>query len=214
MKTQLFIAAFTALFTLPVFAQQMTVNTGKTTLGARAGVNFQNINGKNSSGNDLKNGMTTGFNAGLNAEIPIGAGTYIQPGVLFSRKGADLGGNKEVNISYLEVPVNLVYKPILGTGNMILGFGPYVAFGIGGQYKDNGAERDVEFVDAYNGRMYEYKRVDAGGNILAGYEFANKLSFQLNAQLGLLDINPKVSSSSDDTRWRNTGWGISAGYRF
>jgi hypothetical protein len=57
------------------------------------------------------------------------------------------------------------------------------------------------------------KRFDAGGNLLAGYEFANKLSFQLNAQLGLVNINPEISGS-DKTKYRNTGFGVSLGYRF
>jgi hypothetical protein len=49
---------------------------------------------------------------------------------------------------------------------------------------------------------------------LFGYEFANRLSFQLNAQLGLTDIHPEYQSNPDLNKATKTGFGISAGYRF
>jgi hypothetical protein len=41
--------------------------------------------------------------------------------------------NTTLKISYLELPLNFLYKPMLGKGHLLLGFGPYVAFGIGGK---------------------------------------------------------------------------------
>ncbi len=35
----------------------------------------------------------------------------------------------------MELPVHVVYKPQLGTGKLIVGFGPYVAYGITGKVK-------------------------------------------------------------------------------
>jgi hypothetical protein len=196
----------------------MTVNTGKTTLGLRGGVNFQNINGKNSSGDKLENKLLTGFHGGLNIEIPVGSGFYVQPGLLYSRKGAKLeNSDTKAKLSYIDVPVSLVYKPVLGTGNMLLGFGPYVGFGLGGKVNNGNNEVDIEFNnDPVNTLSYtRFKKLDAGANLLAGYEFNNKVSFQLNAQLGLVDINPEmINASNDKTNWRNTGWGVSIGYRF
>lgn len=58
------------------------------------------------------------------------------------------------------------------------------------------------------------KRVDAGGNLLFGYEFSNKFSAQLNAQLGMVKINTKVENPTDNAKYKNTGFGISLGYRF
>ena len=43
-----------------------------------------------------------------------------------------------IKISYLEMPLNFLYKPLLGTGHLLLGFGPYVALGIGGKVKNEG----------------------------------------------------------------------------
>jgi hypothetical protein len=57
--------------------------------------------------------------------------------------------------------------------------------------------------------------MDAGANFLFGYEFANKVSFQLNAQLGLLKINPEYEGTTNDqTSAKNTGFGFSIGYKF
>jgi len=85
---------------------------------------------------------------------------------------------------------------------------------IGGKVERNGAESEVEFVNDYadaDPLKSPFKRLDGGANFLAGYEFANKLSFQLNAQLGLLNIAP---DGANDNKVKNTGFGLSLGYRF
>lgn len=213
---KLVMAAAIGLFSLPALAQTMTVNTGRTTFGIRAGVNFQTLNGKNNEGRDLENNISTGFHAGLNAEVPLGTGFYVQPGVLYSLKGAELeNGQDKIRLSYIEVPINLVYKPILGTGNMVLGFGPYVGFGVDGKYDINDRETEIDFVGEYepNNNAPQLRRLDGGANLLAGYEFANKLSFQLNAQLGLLNILPE-NYPAEEAKLKNTGFGVSLGYRF
>jgi hypothetical protein len=220
MKKKILFFAITLCSGLYSFSQQpsMTVNTRKTTFGVRAGMNFQNINGKDGAGNKLQHDLTTGFNAGINAEMPLGGGMYLQPGILFTQKGAKLEQSSDkVKLNYIDIPVNLVYKPILGKGNMVLGFGPYVGFGLGGKREYANTESDVTFSNETVSSLdySRFKKVDAGANFLAGYEFSNKLSLQLNTQLGLLDINPEsIGSTSDKVNWRNTGWGISIGYRF
>jgi hypothetical protein len=225
MKTASFI--LTAVFSVAVLSvsaqsTETSVTTpGGTTFGIRAGVNFQNINGKDANGDKLENKIKTGFNAGVNAEIPVATDFYIQPGVLFSTKGAKFeNSDDKINLSYVEVPVNLVYKPLLGTGRVMIGFGPYAGFAVGGKIKQAaGDDFDIKFekdITQTENQSWAYaKRFDAGANFLAGYEFSNKLSFQLNAQLGLININSNNASILDDkTARKNTGFGISAGYRF
>jgi len=204
MKTKILAVAIASLFTTAMFAQS------KTTFGIRAGVNFQNLNGEDENGDKLDNKLKTGFNAGVNAEIPVGIDFYVQPGLLFTTKGAKANvGDSKINLSYLELPVNFIYKPELGEGRMVLGFGPYAAYAIGGTIKAGSVESDIEFGD----QPAETKRFDAGANLLAGYEFSNKLSFQLNAGLGLLKINNRPDSDTKSSV-KNTGFGVSLGYRF
>ncbi len=58
--------------------------------------------------------------------------------MLFSTKGAKAKeGDVKINLSYVEIPVNFIYKPELGTGRMVLGFGPYAAFAVGGKTKES-----------------------------------------------------------------------------
>ena len=230
MKTRIGLIAAIVLGTIFSHAQEKTSTTGGTSFGLRGGVNFQNINGKDENGDKLKNDLLTGFNIGLNAEIPVGVDFYFQPGLLYSLKGAksedDILGqsfNTTLKISYLEIPLNFLYKPLLGTGHLLLGFGPYVAFGVGGEatYEGGGSSltEKVKFkktVSSSDPNDVVYIRpMDAGANLLAGYEFSNRFSFQLNTQLGLVKINPEYEGvSNDESSVKNTGFGISLGYRF
>lgn len=194
-----------------------------TTFGVRAGVNFQNINGKEADGSSTDYKLKTGFNIGVNAEVPIAPDFYVQPGLLFTTKGAKVkvtgADDAKVNLSYLEIPINLLYKPEIGGGKLLLGVGPYFAFGVGGKLKQGSNDETIKFknevtVSEASSAPY-FKRFDAGGNLLFGYEMSSKLSFQLNAQLGMVKINPKITGvSSDKTKYHNTGFGISVGYRF
>lgn len=203
-----------------------TSSTSPVSFGLRAGVNFQNINGEDEDGDDLDNKLATFFHGGINVEIPVAPDFYIQPGVLYTMKGAKADNeNFKAKISYLDVPVNFVYKPALGSGKLILGIGPYIGFGLGGNisYDNNNVtiKKDIEFKSETTTADYVanggavVKRIDAGGNLLFGYEFANKLSLQLNAQLGMVNIRPKLSDNPDaDGSMKHTGFGISLGYRF
>ena len=194
------------LLTVPALAQS------DVTYGIRAGVNFQNLNGKDMDGDKLENDLKTGFNVGVNAEIPIGIDFYLQPGLLFSTKGAKYnfqGTEATRNISYLELPINFLYKPELGDGHLLLGFGPYAAYALGGKIKGGGTDIDMEF----GNEIGETKPFDAGANLLAGYEFSNNLSFQLNAGLGLINMYNRPAGDSESSV-KNTGFGVSLGYRF
>jgi len=198
--------------------------------GIIGGVNFQNLNGKDFSGDKLENDMIVGFHAGVNVLIPIAPEFYFQPGLLFSTKGATnenvvLGTTitTTTNLSYIELPINLVYRGELGNGFVLVGFGPYVGYGIGGKVSVEGGsvtlENDVEFksvVETDDELLTPYfKAFDAGANVFAGYEMAGGLFMQLNAQLGLLNINPEDKRITDDeSSVKNTGFGLSLGYRF
>ena len=226
------IGLITAIVLVTFFsgAQQTKSRAGGTSFGLRAGVNFQNINGKDENGDKLDNDMLTGFNIGINAEIPVGIDFYFQPGLLYTIKGAKsedviLGQTikGKVKISYIELPLNFLYKPMLGNGHLLLGFGPYVALGLSGKvtYEGGGSSSssDIKFknkvMNTDSDDVVYVRPVDAGGNLLAGYEFSNRVSFQLNAQLGLTKINPEYEGvTGDKTSAKNTGFGFSLGFRF
>ncbi len=185
------------------------ITAGAQGLGVNAGVNFFNQTRK-SNGNkvdDLK--MLTGFHIGVDYEIGVAPDFYFAPGLQFSTKGTnvDFVDTKAV-MNYFEVPLNLVYKPLLGDGNLIVNFGPYLGYAISGKYKNDIADTDIEFGsdDTDN-----YKPFDMGANIGFGYQLGMGLSFKLNAQLGLINIKPEGDS---DNLIKNNGFAFSVGYRF
>jgi Outer membrane protein beta-barrel domain len=227
MKKTIVLMVVTVFCSMLSQAQKNTSSSGSVSFGLRGGINFQNISGKDVNGNKLSSDMLTGYNFGINAEFPLAPQFYFQPGLLFSQKGAKnlqpTPGEtafSTIKISYVELPLNLVFKPALGQGHMLLGFGPYVALGVAGNANvGSGQDMDIKFqntvADSDPNNVVYIRPVDAGANMLAGYEFRNKVSFQLNVQLGLVKINADYDKiANDETIAKNTGFGLSLGYRF
>jgi hypothetical protein len=222
MKTRL-ISIFAILLITASFATAQDL--GKPSFGILGGVNFQNLNGKDYAGDKRENDMKVGFHIGVNMQIPVAPEFYFQPGLLLSTKGAIAEGNAsktKTSLSYIELPLNLVYKGLLGPGYVFLGVGPYLGYGIGGKVNvESGSESndyDIEFtnvVEISDPQLVPYyKAFDAGGNIFFGYEMAGGLFAQFNAQLGMVNINPEYKILPDDkSSIKNTGFGLSLGYR-
>lgn len=219
MKTRL-ISVLVALMLTVTFATAQDM--GKMSFGIIGGVNFQNLNGKDVFGDKLENDMKIGYHIGANVRIPIAPEFYFQPGILFSTKGAKDNSTSTTyttNLSYVEMPLNLLYRGLLGQGYIILGLGPYFGYGIMGNVKSDDSTNDIEFTNTVEITdpltVPYYKAFDAGGNLFFGYEMANGISAQMNVQLGMVKINPEYKILTDDkSSIKNTGFGISLGYRF
>jgi hypothetical protein len=230
MKTK--ILSVIAVLVLTATALQAQVE-----FGVVAGPNFQNMVGKDADGDKLTNGLLVGFHAGVTANIPIAPDFYFQTGLLFSQKGSknNMGlipvkassddYNTTTRISYIDLPLHLLFRPELGNGHILVGFGPYVAFGIGGKQMVDYAslptmEQKVKFKGEITGderwdlENTYFKRFDAGADIFFGYEMSMGLWFRLNAQLGLLNMIPDVADYDGEANLKNTGFGLSVGYNF
>ena len=215
------------IFTLLIStAMAQSGEMGKTSFAVLGGVNFQNLNGEDNSGDKLENDLIIGYHFGVNAQIPVAPEFYFQPGLQFSTKGAENTANSLTStykLSYVELPLNFVYKALVGNGYFMVGLGPYVAYGVGGKAIYEGgslsSESDIKFKnEVVSGdplTTVYVKPFDAGGNIFFGYEMAGGLFLQLNAQLGMLNIRPDNYLLTDDnSTLKNTGYGLSLGYRF
>ncbi len=225
MKTKLFPIILTIALSVSMAAAQGQ-DRSQTSFGVLGGINFQNLSGVNHINERLDNQMLIGYHAGINIQIPLVPEFYFQPGLLFSTKGAanSVGPLESTyKLSYIEMPLNLLYKGALGNGFVLLGFGPYIGYGIMGKVKREGVgetqtydivfQNEIEVGDPL-GTSY-FKRFDAGGNIFAGYEMAGGLFFQLNTQFGLLNIYPEDKRFPvGKNKIRNIGFGLSLGYRF
>lgn len=211
-----------------LFSSSFAIAQEKTNMsfGILGGVNLQNLNGKLSSGDDLENDMLMGFHGGINIQVPVAPEFYFQPGLMLATKGAKYTNGpltSTTKLSYIEMPLNLVYKASLGNGFFMLGFGPYLAYAIGGNVKTEGGsvsvEQDIEFKSVVETgdplTVPYYKAFDAGANIFVGYQMAGGLFLQLDTQFGMLNINPEDKRIlTDKSTKKNTGFGLSLGYRF
>lgn len=224
----------TILFVLLTTASNIIY--AQTKVGIKAGVNFSNMMITNENGNKENTQSTPGFLLGLTADIPVTGDLYIQPAILYSSKGfkQETGGfygsatNFEVKASYIEVPLNMLYKPRLGAGHLLVGAGPFMAYGTGGNWSSDTdiligdirikGEGNVAFRNdgsIRNDAEYTYGRpLDYGANFLAGYEFFGQLSIQFNAQVGINDLKPEVDGVKREGKLKNKGFGISLGYKF
>ena len=229
MKTKIISVVAIALFS--VAALQAQVN-----FGVVAGPNFQNMTGKDADGDKITNGLIVRFHAGVQAAIPISPDFSFQTGLLFSQKGSKnneglipmKAASDEYNtttcISYVELPLHLLFRPEFGNGRILVGFGPYVAMGIAGkQNVEMGSlsyEQKIKFESEIEQSMTwdidhaYYRRFDAGADIYAGYELAMGFFVRLNAQLGLLNMIPDIPDWDYESTLRHTGFSISAGYNF
>ncbi len=189
------------LATFSVAAVPANAQAGR--FGINAGVNFANINGKDVEGTKLK----TGFQAGVTYDIGLADEFVLQPGVSYVQNGTKLDAfNSKLHLNYIQVPVTFQYQPALGTGNLLLGVGPYVGFGVGkvkGSLFDDKVSSKSDWDDA------GLKKVDAGGKLLVGYQLGMGLSFNLNANLGMA----RLAKNKDD-KIHNTSFGITLGYKF
>jgi len=217
MKTKiLFLISLLMITTLSLQAQIR--------FGAKGGLNLQNITGKDDEGDKLENDLKPGFHLGAFADIPIAPDFYFEPGLLFSTKGCkfDITPDTKVsmNLSYIELPLNLIFRPQFGESHLIVGFGPYLAYGIKGKIKDPDSDEseDIKFknkVSLDDPEGFYMKAFDAGANIFVGYELPMSLFFTLNTQLGLINLSPDYEGeTSSKVSIKNTGFGISVGYRF
>lgn len=229
-KLHLIICAVSIVSSIQTNAQSNSNSTNHVEFGIQTGIQFQNINGTDVNNNKLNNNLLIAFNAGLNITFTIVPEFFVQSGLLYSLKGAtgeeiDFGVvmKRNIKINYIELPIHLLYKPMLGNGHLILGIGPYIALGISGKvkYEGGGASltQTIKFKNSVSltdpGNYSYFRPLDAGADLVAGYEFSNNISFQLNAQLGLIKINPKYEFANDSkTSAKNTGFGLTIGYHF
>ncbi|UYQ92946.1 PorT family protein [Chitinophaga horti] len=184
---------------------------GQVKYGIVVGPNFSSMTSK-LGGEKHTSDLKVGVRAGFTADIPLADDFYVQPSLLYANKGGKEDGeffgldySYKTNLHYLNVPVNFLFKPEVGTGNMILGVGPYFAWALSGKSGDNDIEFGSDEMD------HDLKRFDSGGNLQVGYELKNGLNFVLHAEMGFINLAPGGDS---DNAARTNSFGVSVGYKF
>lgn len=219
----------------PALALILVANaaSAQISLGAQAGAVFAKSKTDDFTstipGIDLSTKNRVGFTAGLIADIPIGeSGLRLMPELNFVQKGLKADGTVDIdilgqivtaqaeaniNLSYIDIPVNLAYAVEAGNGRFIIGAGPYAGFGLSGKSKvkvsalgqSEEEEDDIEFGSDED----QIKRMDFGANFMAGYIMNNGLMLKVNYSLGLTNL-----SNVSDSDWKNRYFGVTVGYFF
>lgn len=226
MKKYILMNVFLFTLQLALFAQEES----RFGFGVYGGANMQNINGTNEAGQTLKNTLVPKLVAGINLSYLIAPEIHLQAGLQYIGKGTkgevqyeDNNGQRTItrtlNLHYIELPIHFIYKPQVGSGHLILGFGPYFGYCLGGNAVLNGTpaveETKITFTktvatDVKNNLSY-FKPLDIGANFMVGYAFQNGINVLLNTQLGLININ---ANNGSDLSNKNTGFGLTLGYQF
>lgn len=166
--------------------------------GAKAGVNFTNMNSDRFSDNNTM----TGLHLGLLAEIPITDRFSIQPEVLYSTMGTSaeeimLGGSPgttEYKLDYIQVPV---LAKVYLTQSLSLEAGPSFNFLVNEEI--GGEETDF-------GSSFEF-----GGAVGASYKFRGGFFGDVRYFNGFTDA---IDSENYTNSIKNNGFQVGVGFMF
>lgn len=222
---------------ISIFAIQQHANA-QTKVGLRAGVTYSNLHIKDDADKKTSTQSVPGIQIGLTVDVPLTGNFYIQPGLIYARRGfkqekessLGYGFNFEVKAEYVEIPVTFLYQPKWGSGKLLIGAGPYIGFGTGGTWSNDnqvvvqgdiviGNKGDLIFRnDGFEGgnlESYNYGRpIDYGAGFLLGYEHKSGIYLQGNTQVGIANLQSRYGDFKPKGTKRNANFGIAVGFKF
>lgn len=166
---------------------------------------------------DLNSKVKMGYRVSGAAEIGLGGGLYIAPGLTFKSQGGnyDLNSFRKIfglapssgdnakanrahlNYHYLSVPLNLGFRaeltPTLGFSAEV---GPYFAYALSGKGAYGDSDMDLFSMPEFVKKSLEFKRFDAGINASVAVDFSRAV-FRIGTEYGLTN-NVKVQSLLGD----------------
>ncbi|MBC8110743.1 MAG: PorT family protein [Verrucomicrobia bacterium] len=198
--------------------------SAQTKFGLSIGVN---LSGVSTDAPNTKINLRPSFQIGAMADIRLSEKLFFQGSLLFSERGYGfLAITETVDsslalprssvvtsegkriLSYIDLPVLLVYKLDLGIGRAFVGAGPYFSYNLRGVNKENNtyvvnSDRDLS-ITKINGnydmnRLQEISRIDYGATFTLGIEFEEKWQLAAHYGLGLADIDPNQYKVSNRT---------------
>ena len=178
------------------------------TLGIKAGVTAANQ--KRIEHEDYYEHSTkakAAFHFGVFAEKQIINNLYAQPAIQITGKGASHTSSyndvvTRFRITYLGLPLSVIYKHKVVSGKVYAGIGPVMSFALGGKYSQKGKSRKL-FEEGS-----DWKKSDFGINLLGGFEFNSGLMASVSVQNGFTDIYKHEAA-----KIRNTTINFSVAYK-
>ena len=188
--------------------------------GLKAGLNLSNMVDKDKDeiySKDFKS--NPGYHFGVTAEYALDDKLSIEPALLFSKKGYKMSESYSgvdsktlVNLNYLEIPINGIYKIDLGETKLKIHAGPYLGFALSGKMKTTvtGEPDETTTIKIGSGTNKDIKGLDFGLNVGAGLEFG-VIEFGLQYGIGLANLTNSTVASAVQ---KNKVFSVSVGYKF
>ena len=199
------------------FSFSVTAYCQKTRFGITAGASLANTMVK-ADNISVSADNKVGFTAGGLADIPISENFLFQPAVNYVMKGAQVkmpeyDYKSSLTLHYVEMPLNVLFKPDMQKVNFFIGAGPSIAVALSGEERetDNGNTTTYKYKIGSNPDEHDFKRMDFGANFITGIETKSGFLIAINYNLGLSNIAP---GSSDDGTIKNRYFGFKVGYMF
>lgn len=169
-----------------------------------------------------------GFHAGLFSEINLtkNSNWAVQPALLYTNKGRKFSWsfdstksfnndtsaiNANWKISYLELPVNIIYRiPLSRKVRFVLGAGPYVGLHLNGKtsyeiFNASGERETFEDKMATGDAVNKYQKLNWGVNALAGFDFNDRILITANYSRSLANFyTANYSGSFKQQLWGGT----------
>ena len=150
------------------------------------------------------------FAIGGFADIALPNNSFsIRPKLLFSREAYTpvlFGDKTPVAISYINIPIPVIYHSTLAEKKLFFGLGPYFAYALSGKYVSQGVTTKI--VWGNNPAQDDGKRLDIGLDALAGYQLDKKISLTAKFDWGIKDISAEPTFYKVHT----LNFGITASY--
>lgn len=203
----------TCLMTLGVAAQKASLQN--LSFGAEIGPNLSGAFLAKSPSTKVKGSPDIGIEVGVFAELPLSTDFSFRPRLQFSNEGytAKLYGDKyPIRMSFVKLPLDVIYHSHLGGNKWFFGAGPYVAMGLGGHYNGQGLDKQtIHFgSDPDNDQA---KRGDVGIDLLAGYKLMDNIVLSADLNAGFVNIlNEAYWGAGCSSRTIN--FGITGAYVF
>src|SRR5574344_358804 len=154
----------------------------------------------------------TGFNLGVKLEADAAEGFYYEGSALFSRKGYEFEQSvlftsvtDDVDLYYLEVPINLGYKFNVNDNFQIAPkAGIYLAGGLFGNDDKMDCDPFADYNDKTDGVVDDDNRFDAGLGIGANFWIARHFEISTGYEFGLVKVNKDISDDSQNRNFYDT----------
>jgi hypothetical protein len=209
MKKMLLLAAATVLATVS-FSQ---VRFGAQVIGSAGSASI-----KSEQLSNFKTPMQVGFGAGIVTDISMQKNFGVRSSLNFLQKkssveftsfGTDKKSTINSTLSYVELPVNFLYKVPMKGASVYFGAGPSFGYGISGKLKYQGFDASDGVIHAVDETTDAFKKEDKGGagmkrfdisaNVNAGLQFDNGLYINAGYLAGLSNL------TEGDGKYKNKG---------